>query len=320
MISLDDISFYGSRLARPECVVATRSGDLFTADRRGGVSHLAIDGTHRLYVGGTLDLQGPLHPNGIALNRDGSFTIAHLGENDGGIYRLDRNGQVSPILQRLGDEELTAVNFVLHDHQGRLWATICTRQRPRTKAFRSDIADGYIVLFDGRGARVVADGIGFANELRVDPSGHVLHVVETYARKLTRFAIGEDGTLSSRETAHEFGEGEFPDGLAFDIEGGIWLTCLVSNRLVRIMPDGTRQVMLEDSDPSYVRNVEAAYQAGQMHKAHIDQVKSRKLRNIASIAFGGADLKTAYLGVLLGDRLPTFRSPVAGQPMAHWDW
>lgn len=320
MISLDEVSFYGSRLARPECVVATRSGDLFTADRRGGVSHLTFDGSHRLYIGGTLDLQGPLHPNGIALSPDGSFTVAHLGENDGGIYRLERNGQVFPILQRLGGEDLTAVNFVMRDHQNRLWATICTRQRPRMNAFRRDVADGYIVLFDAKGARIVADGIGFANELRVDPAGRVLHVVETYARKLTRFAIADDGALSSRGTVHEFGEGEFPDGLAFDIEGGIWVTCLVSNRLVRIMPDGTRHVMLEDSDPSYSRKVEAAYQAGQMQKAHIDQVQSRKLANIASIAFGGPDLKTAYLGVLLGDRLPTFRSPVAGQPMAHWDW
>lgn len=320
MISLDDVCLFGARLARPECVLATSAGDLFAADRRGGVSHILPDGTQRLYVGGTLDLPGPLHPNGIALERDGSFTVAHLGENEGGVYRLTRNGTLTPILQRLDGEDLTAVNFVLRDHQDRLWVTISTRQRPRMKAFSPHVADGYIVLIDARGARIVADGFGFTNEVRVDPAGTTLHVVETYARKLTRFAIGPDGSLSQRTTVTEFGPGEFPDGLALDAEGGVWVTCLVTNRLVRVMPDGRRETVLEDGDPAYAEEVEAAYRAGQMQKAHIDKVRSRKLANIASLAFGGPDLCTVYLGVLLGDRLPMFRSPVPGLPMAHWHW
>ncbi|MBZ0148163.1 MAG: SMP-30/gluconolactonase/LRE family protein [Pseudorhodoplanes sp.] len=275
---------------------------------------------HRLYIGGSLDLPGPLHPNGIALDRDGTFVVAHLGENDGGVYRLTREGQLSPVLQRLDGEDLPAVNFVLLDHQGRLWVTISTRQRPRMKAFSRDVKDGYIVLVDRRGPHVVADGFGFTNEVRVDQAGRTLHVVETYARKLTRFAVADDGTLSQRQTILEFGSGEFPDGLALDAEGGVWVTCLVSNRLVRVMSDGSRQTMLEDNDEDYTAEVEQAYQTGRMQKTHIDQVHSRKLANISSLAFAGSDLKTVYLGVLLGDRLPTFQSPIAGQPMAHWNW
>ena len=317
---ISDISFFGARFARPECVLANRAGDIFAADRRGGVSHVQHDGMHRLYIGGSLDLPGPLHPNGIALDRDGTFVVAHLGENDGGVYQLTREGQLSPVLQRLDGEGLPAVNFVLLDHQGRLWVTISTRQRPRMKAFSRDVKDGYIVLIDHSGPRVVADGFGFTNEVRVDQTGRTLHVVETYARKLTRFAVADDGTLSQRQTILEFGCGEFPDGLALDAEGGVWVTCLVSNRLVRVMPDGSRQTMLEDHDEEYTAEVEQAYQTGRMQKAHIDQVRSRKLANISSLAFAGPDLKTVYLGVLLGDRLPTFQSPIAGQPMAHWNW
>ena len=37
-----------------------------------------------------------------------------------------------------------------------------------------------------------------------------------------------------------------------------------------------------------------------------------------SIAFGGPDRKTAYIGSLRQKQLATFRSPVAGAPMAHW--
>jgi gluconolactonase len=39
---------------------------------------------------------------------------------------------------------------------------------------------------------------------------------------------------------------------------------------------------------------------------------------MASITFGGPDLRNAYIGTLFGTNIPWFRSPVAGLPMAHW--
>lgn len=39
---------------------------------------------------------------------------------------------------------------------------------------------------------------------------------------------------------------------------------------------------------------------------------------MASITFGGPDLRTVYIGSLLGTTIPLFRSPVAGLPMVHW--
>jgi hypothetical protein len=65
---------------------------------------------------------------------------------------------------------------------------------------------------------------------------------------------------------------------------------------------------------------EEAYLAGTMTRAHVDHAATRVLRNISSLAFGGPDLRTAYLGCLLGDSIAYFRSPVAGHPPAHWNW
>src|SRR5688572_4364011 len=218
-IGLDAVEFAGSNLARPECVICTRAGDVFASDRRGGVSHIRPDGAHSIYGGATLDLSGPLLPNGIALDRDGSFLIAHLAEGEGGVFRLYRDGRLMPVLRQVDGSDLHVTNFVLRDTQDRLWVTISTRQCPRIKSFRPDVADGYIVLIDMRGARIVADGLGFTNECRIDPSGQWLYVNETYTRRLTRFRVDGDGALSQREVVTEFGPGEFPDGLAFDVEG-----------------------------------------------------------------------------------------------------
>jgi len=39
---------------------------------------------------------------------------------------------------------------------------------------------------------------------------------------------------------------------------------------------------------------------------------------MASVTFGAPDLRTVYLGSLMGSRLPAFRSPVPGLPLTHW--
>ena len=39
---------------------------------------------------------------------------------------------------------------------------------------------------------------------------------------------------------------------------------------------------------------------------------------MASVTFGGPDLRTVYLGSLMGTTIPCFRSPVTGLPLPHW--
>jgi hypothetical protein len=76
--------------------------------------------------------------------------------------------------------------------------------------------------------------------------------------------------------------------------------------------------MLEDEDPAHTEWAEQAFLAGTMGRPHLDKAAGKVLRNISSLAFGGPDLRTAYLGCLLGDRIASFRSPIAGAPPVHW--
>ena len=91
------LSWIGQKLVRPECVLVTAAGDTYTADWRGGVAHILASGEQRLYL--PSDQQNPpLKPNGIALLNDGSFLIAHLGAETGGIFALTRQGVCTPWL------------------------------------------------------------------------------------------------------------------------------------------------------------------------------------------------------------------------------
>ena len=316
-LDLDQLRFVGSGLKRPECVLATRSGALFAADWEGGVMRIAPDGRQdRFLAPDGLDVR----PNGIALRRDGSFLLAHLGAETGGLFHLTRDGDLRPLLLEVAGEALPPSNFVLEDGAGRIWLTVSTRLRPRDRGYRKDVADGFIVLLDDRGARIVADGLGYTNEVQLDAAGDWLYVNETFGRRLTRFRVGPTGGLSQRETVCDFGPGTFPDGLTFDNDGGIWITSIVSNRVIRIAPDGAQSVVLEDSDPAHLDWVEAAYAAGELGRPHLDRIESRRLRNISSLAFGGPDLRTIYLGCLLGDAIAAIPSPVAGRPPVHWSY
>ena len=315
-VALEELEFLGSGLKRPECVLATRSGALFAADWGGGVTRIEPQGQVTEFFA----REPGMRPNGIALRRDGSFLLAHLGEDSGGLFHLDRDGTLSPVLTELDGEVLPPSNYVLEDSFGRIWLTVSTRLKPRSLGYTAEVADGFIVLIENERARIVADNLGYTNEVQIDPTGQWLYVNETFSRRLTRFRLGADGSLSGRETVTEFGHGSFPDGLAFDIEGAVWITSIVSNRVIRVLPDGSQQVVLEDSNAEHLDWVEAAYVEGRLGRPQLDKIESRRLANISSLAFGGPDLKTAYLGCLLGDRIAAFRSPVAGLPPAHWEY
>ena len=318
-LPLAALSFAGAGLVRPECVLAAGDGTLYTADWRGGVAATHPDGSHVLFAG-ALPGGRPLRPNGIALRRDGSFLLADLGETAGGVFALDRQGGVRPFLEQVDGIELPPTNFVFEDKDDRVWITVSTRRVPRAAAYRADVADGFVVLVDRRGARIVADGLGYTNEAALSADGAWLYVNETFGRRLSRFRVDGDGSLAGRETVATFGHGTYPDGLAFDAEGHAWITSIVSNRVLRVAPDGAATVILEDADPAHVERCEQAYRSGTMGRPHLDHAAGARLKNISSLAFGGPDLKTAYLGCLLGDSIASFRAPVAGQPPLHWHY
>jgi sugar lactone lactonase YvrE len=312
----EDLTFLGQGLHRPECVLCTSRGNVYTADWRGGVTCLHPDGSRRNILAQKPEVD--LKPNGIALCRDGTFLLANLADA-GGLYRLDRSGYTEPVLTEIDCQPIPPANFVMVDEDDRIWLTVSTRRRPRALGYRPDVSDGFIILIDSGRARIVADGLGYTNEILLD-DGNWLYVNETFGRRLSRFRVEPDGSLSGRQTVAEFGPGTFPDGLTMDVEGGIWITSIVSNRVIRIDPRGDQHVVLEDLDPEHVATVEKAFRDGRMDRPHLDRIHNGRLQNISSLAFGGPDLKTAYLGCLLGDSLATFRSPVAGKAPVHWHY
>ncbi len=320
-VDLETLRHVGAGLNRPECVLAHASGMLIAPDWTdpGGVSVIAPSGRVRriLATAPDPDVDMPLRPNGIALEPGGTILAAHLGAERGGVVRLRPDGRCEVVADAVDGRPMPPANFVARDGAGRLWITVSTTRTPRALDYRPDACTGFIALHDRSGTRIVADGLGYANECLLSADGRTLWVNETFARRLTAFDVDED-RLTNRRTVARFGAGTFPDGLAQAADGSLIVTSIVSNRVLRVAPDGGVELWLEDCDPDHVAWVESAFQAGEMGRPHLDRVSSRRLRSISNLAFGGPDLGTAWLGCLLGDAIAGFDAPIAGRPPPHW--
>ncbi len=313
-IGLESVREVGIGLRRPECVQIAANGDVLASHMSAGLVRISAGGAQQT-IGAHATVEGqPWVPNGFAALPDGDFLVANMGEG-GGVWRLSADGSLASELREVDGETLAATNFVLRDHLGRLWITVSTRHWPISGAFVHEggapVADGYVVLVDERGARIVADGLAFANELRLDASGQRLLVAETMAGRITCYDIGIDGSLRNRRVLCQL-DRAFPDGIAFDEQGHLWTTSIISNQVIRIGPDGSAFVVLEEPHPDHVANVVSKMADGTITREDMQNAPTRLLRNISSIAFGGRDGRTVYLGSLGGSTLVSFRSDVAG--------
>ena len=286
-LSAADFGVYGSDLSRPECVLAEADGTVWVSDDRGAVTRIAPDGKQTLI--GSMRAA----PNGLAMDRAGTIFIANI--DDSKVYCLHRDGREEVILDSFEGRSLGSVNFTFIDARGRLWITVSTVTTPRINALHQKITDGFILRMDPGGPVKVVDGLCFTNEVRISADGRMLYIVESGFGCVSCRPIGADGSLGARSVlgSSPVFEGAIIDGIALDVEGNVWATEVKKNSILVITPQGKVHTVFQDPE-------------------------GKTLVFPTSIAFGGPDRKTAYIGSLRQKQLATFRSPVAGAPMAHW--
>ncbi|MEX0344281.1 MAG: SMP-30/gluconolactonase/LRE family protein [Rhizobiaceae bacterium] len=323
------IKTIGRDLQRPECILAEPDRSLWSADARGGVVHIRPDGTQSLitqsersdFADATDDAarftEGTL-PNGLAFARNGDILISNFGTDR--LEVMKRTGETEVLYDNIDGRPIGKVNFVLRDSKNRIWLTISTMVPNWMDAARTKIVDGYVALADEQGLRIVADGFAFTNELRLDADEAFLYVVETTAMKITRFQVGSDGSLSSRETFGPESHGAFIDGIAFDAFGNLWGTHVMTDRIFAITPDGELRIILDDDHGSAAgKALLEAFERGEATPDHMMACGGKIAPWMASITFGGPNLRNVYIGSLRGTTIPWFEAPVAGLPMVHWN-
>lgn len=301
-----DLVPYGQDLRRPECVWADRDG-VWASDARAGICRVHPDREPQLLGSGIAD------PNGFSRRPDGSFVVAGL--SDGRLYHIAPGGGTRVLLESIGGVPLGAVNYACADGPQRIWLSVMTRHLPWVPALQSRKHDGYIVRIDEDHARaeIVADGLDLTNEVKVSPDGRHLYAVETLGSRIVRFPIRSDGSLGAKERVgpDSLGRGALPDGLTFDPAGNIWLTIISQNAIHVIERDGAPHVVYSDANAAAVEAIACAVEqrTGTLDHLLACMAVAGPLRLPTSLAFGGPDGRTAFVGSVGLAHLLTFRVP-----------
>ena len=286
-IDLQAVGTIGSGLTRPEGVMALNDGSVFAADGYGRCA--------RIDPSGRTDFFGNLGgvPNGICIDTDTNCIVANIG--NGEVQRVSPTGAHTLLMTHADGRRMYTPNFPFLDFAGRLWVSNSTDNPDVDASLRTPIPDGcLVVILPNEAPRIVATGICFANGVAVDAGQEYAYVAETMKRRVLRYRILDGNQLGSAEVyGPDFlGKLGFPDGIAFDEAGNLWVAFPAANSIGFINPQGNLEMYLEDPQGSVIRRP-------------------------ANICFGGKDRRTAFIGSLAGTNIPCFEAPWPGQRLVH---
>jgi sugar lactone lactonase YvrE len=210
---------------------------------------------------------------------------------DDGLYRFDElEGSFVPLASVEADKPGNRFNDGHVDQDGRLWfgSMDDAEEKPTGALYRFDA--GKVVPMD--------EGYVITNGPALSPDGRTLYHTDTLEKRVYAFDIGADGALSNKRLFVRIEGGGYPDGMAVDALGCVWVATFGGWRIERFSADG-------------VKVGEVCFPCA----------------NITKLAFGGPDLCTVYAttarkGLSAGElaaqplagALFTFRSETPGLP------
>jgi sugar lactone lactonase YvrE len=286
-MDLKDVKTIGGGLVRPEGVMALDDGSIYTADGQGRCALIEADG-HTTFFGNLGGL-----PNGICIDEDGNCIVANIG--NGEVQSVASSGKHTVLMTEAEGKKMFTPNFPFLDFTGRLWVSNSTDNPDIDASLLSPVPDGcLVVITHDQAPRIVANGIYFANGVAVDAEEKHVYVAETMQRRVLRYRIKQDNRLDGAEVYGPsfLGRMGFPDGIAFDEAGNLWIAFPMANAIGFINPEGKLDIFLEDPQGLVI------------HRP-------------TNICFGGKDRRTAYIGSLGGTNVPFFEVPHPGMRLVH---
>lgn len=274
-IEIDAFEVFATGVDHPECVAFDQEGTLWAGGEAGQIYRIAQDGK----VETVADAVGGFCA-GLAFSPGDELLVCVVGR---GLVTVSRAGNAQLFADAAGTHKLVTPNFGVFLRDGTYLVTDSGNWRKQ---------NGYLLRFRADGSGDVVGGpFGYVNGLAVSADERWLYMVESDANRVLRFGIGHSGNLQKHTTFAE-NVGRFPDGLALDEQGFLYVSCYASDEVYRISPTGEK--MLLAYDPWGIR-----------------------LGSPTNMAFGVLDPQVIYVANLGRTTITRAKTRHHGQPLAN---
>ncbi len=273
-IPIEKFEIFASGLDHTECLAFDRDGELWAGGEAGQVYRITPAGV----VATVANLGG--FCAGLAFSAADELFVCNTGL---GIVQVKASGKVSEFASHVGERKLICPNFGVFDSAGNYYVTDSGNWKKQ---------NGFLLRFRPGGAGEILGGpYGYANGLALSADERFLFMVESDTDRVFRFEIYGDGSLGPQAVYVDHA-GRFPDGLALDAEGNLYVSCYASDDIHRIAPSGEKSLFAFDRNAILVNRP-------------------------TNMAFGGKDFDELYVANFGRTTITRAKTCRKGQPLVN---
>jgi len=212
----------------PEDLAIEEDGTVWCGGEDGQIYRGRLDGEPEIVA------RTPGRTYGFALGSDGGCYCADVAP---GIYRIE-GGTAERVSAGTEDRPALLPNDLAFLASGELLFS-------DSGNWGGD--DGCIYALAADGTTRVADSscVAYPNGLAVSPDGTAVAVVESTLAGVSVLSLGADGSLSDRRVLVEM-PGAVPDGLLYDDQGRLLISCWAPDAVLRLEAGGQLAVVVHD--------------------------------------------------------------------------
>lgn len=278
LMSLDNFAPFADGLDHPEGVTWGPDGYVYAGGELGQVYRVNLEDGSFEVIGGTGGFA-----LGVCPDADCNIYVCDLGKR--AVMRVTQEGEVSVYSEGSPDHRFVAPNYAVFDRMGNLYVSDCGGWNE---------SNGCILRVSpgGETELVSEQNLGFANGMALSPDGTELYVVlSAPIPSIGKVRLHADGQVSPVEQVVELPL-TVPDGVAFDVQGNLYVSCYTPDRIYRLTPAGQLDILAEDW-------------------------RSATFSSPTNIAFCGSDLTTLVVSSLARWHLTKGQMPIPGSPLAY---
>ncbi len=276
LMAIDDFAPFADGLDHPEAVTTGPDGTLYAGGEAGQIYRVGLNGEwEQIASTGGFVL-------GLCLDGDGAIYACDLALHS--VQRIAPDGTVSTYSSGSPDRPMAVPNYPVFDAAGNLYVS--------DSGGWKDFSGCLFRVRPGGETDVIGQELeAFPNGMALHPDGKRLYVVLSQLPGVVSLELRDDGSVGDPEPVVVLPR-TVPDGLAFDVQGNLYIACYTPDVIYRFSPAGDLSILAEDWE-------------------------SVIFATPTNIAFAGPDRRTLVVASLSRWHLTKGQMPIPGAPLRY---